>query len=276
MSQWKSDDSAANSVWWGPATVGLNNNVANRAALFGNSTADAFVTGQTIGVYGVDSAEAGYETWTLTGVAKGANLGSGVVITSNGTTGFTVNGGTQGTAAVINVESVVVGTVGINAEGEGYATGDLVTITGSGTGTQATFIVTANATGNVTAVTLVSPGNYTVFPNTTANTANTTGDGTGLILDITAGLGTISVSNPGLFTAIPSAEDNVIAAQGDQTDASNAQINLVFTKKRPATHQGWVKVVEGSGGRAGRRTTEVLVAMSSTSGDAEDTQFPNT
>ena len=40
-------------------------------------------------------------------------------------------------------------------------------------------------------------------------------------------------------------------------------------------HAGWVKRVAGSGGRSGRVQTEVLVAMSSITGDAEDTAFPD-
>lgn len=42
-----------------------------------------------------------------------------------------------------------------------------------------------------------------------------------------------------------------------------------------AAHAGWVLRTEGSGGRAGRVHNEVLVAMSSMTGDAEDTVFPD-
>ncbi len=40
-----------------------------------------------------------------------------------------------------------------------------------------------------------------------------------------------------------------------------------------AAHAGWVLKTEGSGGRAGRISTEVLVAMGSMTGDAEDTVY---
>jgi hypothetical protein len=40
-------------------------------------------------------------------------------------------------------------------------------------------------------------------------------------------------------------------------------------------HSGWVKRVTNSGGRSGRIQSEVLVANSSVSGDAEDTAFPD-
>lgn len=58
MAQWGNTDDAANSVLWGPATVNLPANTANRDNLFNNTTSDAFVTGQTVGVYGVSADEA--------------------------------------------------------------------------------------------------------------------------------------------------------------------------------------------------------------------------
>lgn len=43
-----------------------------------------------------------------------------------------------------------------------------------------------------------------------------------------------------------------------------------------ATQTGWVKRVTGSGGRAGRVTQEVLVALAGMNGDAEDVIYPDT
>ena len=57
MSQWKNDDSAANSVLWGVSGFNKTANVANRNAFFGNTTADAYVTGITAGQFGVDTNE---------------------------------------------------------------------------------------------------------------------------------------------------------------------------------------------------------------------------
>jgi hypothetical protein len=57
MPQWKNTDAAANSVIWAPATVKTTANTTTRNALFGNTTADAFITGQTIGQFGVNPAE---------------------------------------------------------------------------------------------------------------------------------------------------------------------------------------------------------------------------
>lgn len=57
MSQWKMDDSAANSVNWAVAQVKKTPNTANRDAFYGNTTADAFITGETVGQFAVDSNE---------------------------------------------------------------------------------------------------------------------------------------------------------------------------------------------------------------------------
>jgi hypothetical protein len=58
MAQWGNTDDAANSVLWAAAQLKVPANTGNQSALFGNTTADAFVTGATIGQYGVDLGEA--------------------------------------------------------------------------------------------------------------------------------------------------------------------------------------------------------------------------
>lgn len=58
MSSWGNYDNAANSPFWDAATVNLTPDAANAALLFANTTADAFITNTTIGVFGVDSNEA--------------------------------------------------------------------------------------------------------------------------------------------------------------------------------------------------------------------------
>ena len=57
MSQWKNDDSAANSVLWGVAQYKVRANTDNRDAFFGNTTADAYISGITVGQFGVDTNE---------------------------------------------------------------------------------------------------------------------------------------------------------------------------------------------------------------------------
>lgn len=57
MSQWKNDDSAANSVLWGVTQYNKTPNTANRNTFFGNTTANAYSNGITVGQFGVDTSE---------------------------------------------------------------------------------------------------------------------------------------------------------------------------------------------------------------------------
>jgi hypothetical protein len=54
------------------------------------------------------------------------------------------------------------------------------------------------------------------------------------------------------------------------------EIRLANNRAQAATHSGWILRREGTGGRAGRITTEVLVAMGSMSADADLTANDNT
>ena len=57
MSQWKNTDTAANSVLWAPDLVKVKANSTTQAAIFGNTTVDAFVPGEIAGQFGVSEAE---------------------------------------------------------------------------------------------------------------------------------------------------------------------------------------------------------------------------
>lgn len=82
MSQWEMDDSAANSVIWAAGQLKVEANSANRDALFGNTTADAFIDGVTVGMFGVDSNEiaaeggkAAHTGWVLRTTGSGGRSG---------------------------------------------------------------------------------------------------------------------------------------------------------------------------------------------------------
>ncbi len=81
MSQWKNTDSAANSVYWAAAQFKTPANTANRAALYANTTADAFVPGMKTGVFAADAAEAAAESaiahagWVLRTEGTGGRAG---------------------------------------------------------------------------------------------------------------------------------------------------------------------------------------------------------
>jgi hypothetical protein len=82
MSQWGNTDDAANSVNWAPTSVKLAPNTANRDALFGNTTADAFITGLTVGQFGVDTNE--IQAARAAGVASPAHAGWVLKTTGSG------------------------------------------------------------------------------------------------------------------------------------------------------------------------------------------------
>ena len=87
--------------------------------------------------------------------------------------------------AVTN-EFSVVSTASISAPGGGYVTGDTVVISG-GSGESATLAIAANATGNVTSVTVLSSGRYDILPsaNASAILETTGGNGSGLTVVLT-------------------------------------------------------------------------------------------
>lgn len=57
MAQWGNTDDAANSVLWAVAQYKKTANSDNRDAFFGNTTANAYFDGITVGQYGVDTSE---------------------------------------------------------------------------------------------------------------------------------------------------------------------------------------------------------------------------
>jgi len=81
MAQWGNTDDAANSVLWAVTQLNKTANTDNQTALFGNTTADAFVTGATIGQYGVDTQEVqangafAHSGWVLRTAGSGGRAG---------------------------------------------------------------------------------------------------------------------------------------------------------------------------------------------------------
>jgi hypothetical protein len=58
MANWGNTDDAANSVLWATTLVKLTPNTDNQANLYTNTTADAFISGLTVGQFGVSGGEA--------------------------------------------------------------------------------------------------------------------------------------------------------------------------------------------------------------------------
>lgn len=78
MAQWGNTDDAANSVLWAASSVKLTANSDNQTALFGNTTADAFITGATVGQFGAGVQEV---------QANGAIAHSGWILRTTGSGG---------------------------------------------------------------------------------------------------------------------------------------------------------------------------------------------
>lgn len=346
MAQWGSDDQANNSPLWGPALLKQTPNTDNRDALFGNTSANGFGTGETIGVFGVSATEMGAngELGALYSVTV-TNPGSGysAIPTVSFTGGdaeesatavatmklvsltvahggnnyapgdlLTPSDGTATVNALINVVTTEIRSVEVNAGGTGYSNGDVITLT-TGTGTHANATVTTGESDTIVAsLSLANNGIYTVNPTITASpTTNTTGTGTGLTVDVTTKLLAVAIANAGIYTVLPtlaanpvsnvtgigvSANINLVVGVSNVniTDAGtgydsapnvtfstgNATATaLIFTSEnsgvgKTVAHSGWVLRKAGTGGRAGRVMTEVLVA-GGISGDAsDDEQYP--
>lgn len=82
MPLWGSSDAASNSTIFAAAQVKKAPNTANRTALFGNTTANAYFDGVTVGQYGVDANEIAAEGgktahtgWVLRTVGQGGRAG---------------------------------------------------------------------------------------------------------------------------------------------------------------------------------------------------------
>lgn len=85
MTLWANTDDAANSTIFAAAQVHKTPNTANQTALFGNTTADAFISGVTVGQFGVSQDEAiaaraegkkvTHSGWVLETVGSGGRAG---------------------------------------------------------------------------------------------------------------------------------------------------------------------------------------------------------
>lgn len=183
MPLWGSNDAASNSTIFAAAQVKKAPNTANRDALFGNTTANAYIDGITVGQYGLDSAEvaagggsAAHTGWVLRTTGQGGRAGrvQEEVLVAGGITGdaedtaypdYAIRVSTQPTNFTITTTANAdnTGTVSVTAAtvpAGGSITYRWVANTGSG------FVnAAAGTTGNTTAT-------LTVYGNTFSNGAS--------------------------------------------------------------------------------------------------------
>lgn len=281
MSQtmWGNVDEANNSPLWGPVSVMLTPNTANRDNLFNNTTANAFVTntafsnGYTAGVFGVSAAE--MLDSVVGQVASVTVTAAGSGYTVRPTVSFSGGGGSGATAQA--TAKVVGGT--IFAAGSGYAPGDVVTINTSGAAgatTSAKFnVLTVNAasSNSVLTISINTAGAFTTLPTRIANndTTNTTGSGTGLAINLSFGVLAVTMTANG--TDYVSAPDVVFAGTGGSGSTATAAL-LSEQSKVPSAGWNLRKVLPN-----GRVQYECLVAMgsiaaNSSSSTGDDTLLP--
>ena len=82
MSSWGNYDASSNVPYWSAASVHLAPTSTNAGNLYENTTADDFIKGETVGVFGVDSAEvitegskAAHAGWVLRTTGSGGRNG---------------------------------------------------------------------------------------------------------------------------------------------------------------------------------------------------------
>jgi hypothetical protein len=154
MSLWGNLDAANNAPKQGD-TSGYGGNsgsvTANTQKYYANTQIDAFINDATVGVFGVDTTE---QILTRTNDSSHRSAHAGWVIKKSGT----------GPVLSVTANS---GAVGANAT---------LRLTGGGvSNTPATVLVSCNAAGFITAVTVTSGGQYVTTPsaNTMSNAAFT-------------------------------------------------------------------------------------------------------
>jgi hypothetical protein len=239
--------------------------------MFDNTTPNAFLTGQAVGVFGVDAVEMGISSGAL-GLARVTYGGTGY--SANAAVTITVtNGGTSGVVnAFANTTAGYGGKItqlNISTAGSGYIQDPNITIaapsalnitantTGVNNSSDAILLATANsrfqagdrlyygvATGNTAIPNLTGNAFYYVtFANTTYLALSTTKGG----------------ANVDLNTAVAVAgETHTLTG-----DTATGVVIAAGAKNGGVAHAGWVIRREGTGGRAGRVHYETIVAMGS-------------
>lgn len=260
---WGNVDNSSNAVTY--AVTGFNKtaNSDNITNFFGNTTPGAFVSGMTVGQFGIDVTEVGVSNGSVSAYTV-TNPGSGyfsvptVTVSGNATANATVSA--TGTISSVNIVDA----------GSGYITSPTVTIDPPSVSFNANTAVTvatdfialsSNVLQNGDRVTyLVATGNTALSPLTN-NTPYfvTSANSTGIKLSLTPSGAALDITAKGL-----SETGHTLVGQ---TATANA---VVSGLKNKGLHAGWNIRKVGTGGRAGRVTYETLVAMGSLSSDASD------
>lgn len=280
MAQWGSKDASSNAVLWAPAQVKLAPNTTNRNSMYGNTTADSFVTGETVGVFAVDAAKENAGKSRLGSVSANAVGTSGSYVPGEVLT-IDNTGATAVKNATVIVLSTKIRTVTANSgQGSGYANGDTVTCGSGVMTTNAVFTVTTGASNtSIASLTLTTNGVFSTNPTLTndvlKNVSVVNASANGGKATYTMRIASLGVNDPGSYSVQPTEANNNSLAGSASGNGATAAFVWNETKVGVA-HSGWVLRKIGSGGRAGREFNEVLVAGGITSENtSSNTVFPS-
>ena len=167
MAQWGNKDAANNAPKW--KSIATGSSTPNRGnTVYANTTVGAFINGVSLGVFGVDTAEAA--------VVQGASIAPGWVLTRQGTGGLTAI------------------TFAANSTTVGYSNTDKVVVASPQAGGNASASISTNSTGGSVTLTITTPGFGFTAVDATANVAITnatggTATGNSTVTPITATIG---------------------------------------------------------------------------------------
>ncbi len=275
MSQWKNEDSAANSVLWGVAGYNKTANAGNRDVFYGNTTTDGYVTGLTVGQFGVSAAEAGSTNGTIsfttiTFAGSGYNANATITVTGGNGTDFAANtsSNSSGRISAVNISNNGIGytvlpTITISAPAALAFNGNTSSVTAGNSSANGFITLGANAeliAANDQVTYLVGTGNTAIGGLANATTYFVTfANSTAVQLASTRGGAAINLSSV-------ATSDQV----GHSLTGERATATAILSRGAAVTHAGWVVRKAGTGGRAGRVEYETLVAMGSMTGDGSD------
>jgi hypothetical protein len=255
-----------------------NTSAGSRAAtdvnMFNNTTPSAFLSGATVGVFGIDATEMGITTGSTDGIYRvtsgGTGYGANAVVTiafangvsnvsaANSTVNSTSNAGRvtalTSNAAITGITGVspvltiaAPAAINITANSVGFSnTADTLAVSSANSRWQiGDRLYYSVPTGNTPITPLTGNTFYFVsFANTTTIKLATTATG----------------ANINITDARVTSTGEVHTIQGD---TAAGLVIISGAKRQGATHAGWVLRTEGTGGRAGRVQMETLVAMGS-------------
>lgn len=282
MSQWKNDDSAANSVLWGVVGYNKTGNSANRDVFYANTTSGAYVTGMTVGQFGVDPAEARSTNGTIhsvvfTSAGSGYNANATITVSGGGGASLDANATANsiGRISAVNFTNNGVGytstpTLTISAPAAIAFNGNTTSVTSGNSSSNGFITLGTNAelfAVNDQVTYLVGTGNTAIGGLANATSYFIT------FANSTAIQLAVNKSGPAInLTSVPTS-----AQVGHSVTGETATVSAVLSRGAAVTHAGWVVRKVGTGGRAGRVQYETLVAMGSMTGDgSDDTLFKDT